>query len=130
LVNHQRGLAACSFTRVIGAGGAGVDFPLIQVAGRLAGRTPQLVVVAPTPKPIEVKLFSTDVALLKRKGPELAEQLKQIKGVVDVFDGLVFAGPTLRLKVRSLTAERFGLTAGDRSGRQYRDAGATRIERA
>jgi CzcA family heavy metal efflux pump len=66
-----------------------------------------------SPKPIEVKLFSTDVALLKRKGPELAEQLKQIKGVVDVFDGLVFAGPTLSLKVRSLTAERFGLTADD-----------------
>jgi CzcA family heavy metal efflux pump len=66
-----------------------------------------------SPKPIEVKLFSTDVELLKRKGPELAEQLKQINGVVDVFDGLVFAGPTLSLKVRSLTAERFGLTAGD-----------------
>jgi CzcA family heavy metal efflux pump len=66
-----------------------------------------------SPKPIEVKLFSTDVELLKRKGPELAEQLKEIKGVVDVFDGLVFAGPTLSLKVRSLTAERFGLTAGD-----------------
>jgi CzcA family heavy metal efflux pump len=69
-----------------------------------------------SPKPIEVKLFSTDVELLKRKGPQLAEQLKDIKGVVDVFDGLVFAGPTLSLKVRSLTAERFGLTAGDIAG--------------
>jgi CzcA family heavy metal efflux pump len=66
-----------------------------------------------SPKPIEVKLFSTDVELLKRKGPELAEQLKKIKGVVDVFDGLVFAGPTLSLKVESLTAQRFGLTASD-----------------
>jgi multidrug efflux pump subunit AcrB len=69
-----------------------------------------------SPKPIEVKLFSTDVELLKRKGPELAEQLKAVKGVVDVFDGLVFTGPTLSLKVRSLTAERFGLTAGDIAG--------------
>jgi CzcA family heavy metal efflux pump len=66
-----------------------------------------------SPKPIEVKLFSTDVELLKRKGPELAEQLKKIKGVVDVFDGLVFTGPTLSLKVRSLTSERFGLAASD-----------------
>jgi CzcA family heavy metal efflux pump len=69
-----------------------------------------------SPKPIEVKLFSTDVELLKRKGPELAEQLKAVKGVVDVFDGLAFTGPTLSLKVRSLTSERFGLTAGDIAG--------------
>jgi CzcA family heavy metal efflux pump len=66
-----------------------------------------------SPKPIEVKLFSTDVELLKRKGPQLAEQLKEVKGVVDIFDGLVFTGPTLSLRVRSLTSERFGLTAGD-----------------
>jgi CzcA family heavy metal efflux pump len=69
-----------------------------------------------SPKPIEVKVFSTDVELLKHKGPELAEQLKGIRGVVDVFDGLVFTGPTLSLKVRSLTSERFGLTAGDIAG--------------
>jgi CzcA family heavy metal efflux pump len=66
-----------------------------------------------SPKPIEVKLFSTDVELLKRKGPQLAEQLKEVKGVVDIFDGLVFTGPMLSLRVRSLTSERFGLTAGD-----------------
>jgi multidrug efflux pump subunit AcrB len=69
-----------------------------------------------SPKPVEVKLFSTDVDLLKRKGPELAAQLKAVKGIVDVFDGLAFTGPTLSLKVRSLTSERFGLTAGDIAG--------------
>jgi CzcA family heavy metal efflux pump len=69
-----------------------------------------------SPKPIEVKLVSTDVELLKRKGPELAEQLKAVKGVVDVFDGLEYTGPTLSLKVRSLTSERFGLTASDIAG--------------
>jgi CzcA family heavy metal efflux pump len=69
-----------------------------------------------SPKPIEVKLFSTDVELLKRKGPDLAEQLKAVKGVVDVFDGLAFTGPTLSLKVRSLTLERFGLSASDIAG--------------
>ncbi len=69
-----------------------------------------------SPKPIEVKLLSTDVELLKRKGPELAEQLKGVKGVVDVFDGLAYTGPTLSLKVRSLTSERFGLTASDIAG--------------
>jgi multidrug efflux pump subunit AcrB len=45
-----------------------------------------------SPKPIEVKLFSTDAELLKRRGPELAEQLKEIRGVVDVFDGSFLQG--------------------------------------
>jgi CzcA family heavy metal efflux pump len=66
-----------------------------------------------SPQPIEVKIFSTDVELLKKKGREIAEQLKQVKGVVDVFDGLVFTGPTLSLRVRSLASQRFGLTAND-----------------
>ena len=58
-------------------------------------------------------LFSTDVEFLKKAGREIAEQLKQVKGVVDIFDGLVFTGPTLSLRVRSLISERFGLTASD-----------------
>ena len=66
-----------------------------------------------SPKPIEVKLFSTDAEFLKRRAPEIEAQLKQVKGVVDVFDGLVFTGPTLSLRVRPLDAQRFGLTSGD-----------------
>jgi multidrug efflux pump subunit AcrB len=53
------------------------------------------------------------VELLKKTGRDVAEQLKQVKGVVDVFDGLVFTGPTLSVKVRSLTSQRFGLTPAD-----------------
>jgi CzcA family heavy metal efflux pump len=66
-----------------------------------------------SPQPIEVKLFSTDAEFLKQKAPAVAGQLKQIKGVVDVLDGLVYAGPTLSLRVRHTDAERFGLTAAD-----------------
>jgi CzcA family heavy metal efflux pump len=65
------------------------------------------------PQPIEVKLFSTDVEFLKKKAPEVAAQLKQVKGVVDVLDGLIYAGPTISLRVRYPDAERFGLTAAD-----------------
>jgi CzcA family heavy metal efflux pump len=81
------------------------DFPgiLADLIGDLAG----------APKPIEVKLFSSDIELLKKSAVAVAEQLKQIKGVVDVFDGLVYTGPSLSLKVNSLTSERFGLTADD-----------------
>ena len=66
-----------------------------------------------SPKPIEVKLFSTDVEFLKKKAPEIEAQLKQIKGVVDTNDGLITAGPSIRFRVRPLDAQRFGLTATD-----------------
>jgi CzcA family heavy metal efflux pump len=65
------------------------------------------------PQPIEVKIFSTDVAFLKRKAPEVADRLRGIRGVVDVIDGLVYAGPTLSLKVRHADAERLGFSAAD-----------------
>lgn len=66
-----------------------------------------------SPSPIEVKLFSTDTEFLKRKAPEVREQLEQIQGVVDVFDGLVYAGPSIDLRIRHADAERFGFTAAD-----------------
>jgi Cu/Ag efflux pump CusA len=69
-----------------------------------------------SPQPIEVKVFSTDVEFLKKEGREIAEQLKQVKGVVDVFDGLVFTGPTLSLRVHSLISQRFGIAASDVAG--------------
>ena len=66
-----------------------------------------------SPKPIEVKLFSTDIEFLKKKAPEVEEQLKKVKGVVDTFDGLVYTGPTISLRVRYADAQRFGLNADD-----------------
>ncbi|MCX6538362.1 MAG: efflux RND transporter permease subunit [Acidobacteria bacterium] len=65
------------------------------------------------PKPIEIKLFSTDTAFLKRHAPEIEAQLKKVRGVVDTFDGLTYAGSSVSLKVRQADAARFGLTADD-----------------
>jgi CzcA family heavy metal efflux pump len=65
------------------------------------------------PQPIEVKLFSTDTAFLKKKAPEIAASLNQVRGVVDTFDGLVYTGPTISLRVRYVDAQRFGLNAED-----------------
>jgi CzcA family heavy metal efflux pump len=65
------------------------------------------------PQPIEVKIFSTDVAFLKRKAPEVADRLRRIRGVVDVLDGLIYAGPSLSLRVRHADAERLGFSAAD-----------------
>ena len=65
------------------------------------------------PQPIEVKLFSTDQRWLEKKAPEVAETIKKIPGVVDVFDGLVYTGPTISLRLRLPEAQRLGLTASD-----------------
>ncbi|MGA9575846.1 MAG: efflux RND transporter permease subunit [Lysobacterales bacterium] len=66
-----------------------------------------------SPAPIEVKLFSPDIEYLKNKAPEVQAQLDQIPGVVDTFDGLVYAGPSISLQVRHLDAARFGLNASE-----------------
>jgi CzcA family heavy metal efflux pump len=63
------------------------------------------------PEPIEVRLFSTDTAYLKTKAPQVAAELEKVPGVVDVFDGLIYTGPTISFRVRSVDAERFGLSA-------------------
>jgi multidrug efflux pump subunit AcrB len=65
------------------------------------------------PQPIEVKLFSTDLEFLKRKAPEIEEQIGKVKGVVDTKNGLVYAGPSLSLRPKYAELERFGLTASD-----------------
>ena len=65
------------------------------------------------PQPIEVKLFATDAEFLKTKAPEIEARLKGIRGVVDTFDGLIYTGPSISLRVRYVDAERFGLSAAD-----------------
>jgi CzcA family heavy metal efflux pump len=64
-----------------------------------------------SPAPIEIKLFSTDINFLKKKAPQIEESIQHIRGIVDTFDGLVYAGNSIHLRVRTTDAERFGLTA-------------------
>jgi CzcA family heavy metal efflux pump len=65
------------------------------------------------PRPVEVRLLSTDTAFLKRKAPEIEEKLSKIRGVVDTFNGLIYTGPAISFRVRYVDAERFGLSAED-----------------
>lgn len=63
-----------------------------------------------SPRPVEIKLFSTDTALLKEKAAEIAARIEALPGVVDVEDGLVVAGPTLKLGLDRDAAARSGLS--------------------
>ena len=60
--------------------------------------------------PIEIKVFSTDIAFLKEKAVLIEESIQQVRGVVDTFDGLVYTGNSIHLQVRTAEVERFGLT--------------------
>lgn len=85
----------------------GVQFEFPGVLGDLIGD------LMWAPKPIEVKLYSTDAAFLKREAPRVEAALKTIPGVVDTFDGLTYAGTSLRLTVRRVDAQRLGFTTDD-----------------
>jgi len=66
-----------------------------------------------SPKPVEIKLFSTDTAWLMKKAPEVKATIETVRGVVDTFDGLNMTGPTLNFRIRAMDAQRHGLTSGD-----------------
>ncbi|HEV8605714.1 MAG TPA: efflux RND transporter permease subunit [Tepidisphaeraceae bacterium] len=66
-----------------------------------------------SPQPIEVKLFSTDIAFLQEKAPQIEEIIKKVPGVVDTFHGLIVAGPSINLHIRSDDVQRFGMDADD-----------------
>jgi len=63
-----------------------------------------------SPNPVEIKLFSTDTALLGKKAAEIARSIAAIPGVVDVNNGLIVAGPTLRIRTDVARAARAGIT--------------------
>ena len=64
-----------------------------------------------SPEPIEIKLFSPDITFLKKKAPAIKNLIRKIDGIVDEKDGLIVAGPTISLVVRSADAQRFGMDA-------------------
>ena len=66
-----------------------------------------------SPKPIEIKVFSTDISFLKETAPAIKEAIDGIPHVADAASGLVVAGPSLTFRVRPAEAKRYGLTAED-----------------
>lgn len=61
------------------------------------------------PQPIEIKLFGDDPALLEQTAKRVAQAIGQIKGVVEVVDGLRVAGDAISVHVRPGVAQQHGL---------------------
>ena len=66
-----------------------------------------------TPEPIEVKVFGSDEAAMADTAHRIADELRKIPGIVDVFDGIVLSNPEEAILVDELAAERYGISATD-----------------
>ncbi len=64
-----------------------------------------------TPRPVEVKLFGEDYAVLKRLAAEMEPRLSAIDGVVDVYGGVERPSPQLVVHVDSAATSRLGVDA-------------------
>lgn len=65
------------------------------------------------PQPIEIKIFGDDRGRIETTARHVAAALERVPGVVDVFDGIRVAGPTMHVEPDPTRAGRFGLTTHD-----------------
>jgi multidrug efflux pump subunit AcrB len=71
-----------------------------------------------SPKPIEIKIFSTDVPTLKKRATQIAEIIdnqegRGVPGVVDVYSGLVYTGSAQVYRPRWQDLLRYGIKSDD-----------------
>jgi multidrug efflux pump subunit AcrB len=76
----------------------GVEIELAQLMEDLIGD------LTGVPQPIEIKLYSDNGELLHKLGPQVAEAIGKIPGVVDVRDGIILAGDALDIRVERVKA--------------------------
>jgi CzcA family heavy metal efflux pump len=102
----------------------GVEEIISDIRGKVNKKYPQLDVefiqvlqdmigdLTSSPEPIQIKLFSPDLALLKQWAPKIAKKIKSIKEVTDVKDGIenTISGPAIVMKVDPVIAARSGFT--------------------
>jgi multidrug efflux pump subunit AcrB len=65
-----------------------------------------------SPEPIQIKLFSSDPALLNQLGPRVEDAIKKIPGVVDTQNGVdnTVSGPATNFQVNPVIAAQLGFT--------------------
>jgi len=66
-----------------------------------------------TPRPIEIKLFGADYAVLRAKAQEIAGRVEGVRGLVDLYAGFEGEAPELKLRLDAADAARLGLTAAE-----------------
>jgi len=67
-------------------------------------------------QPIEIKIFGDNNQKLQELSKQVADTLKTIEGTADVFDGIVVAGPMLKILPKEEKLKQFGLNPSDLQG--------------
>jgi CzcA family heavy metal efflux pump len=65
------------------------------------------------PEPIEVKVFGPDQKTIEATARQVADRMRSVHGVVDVFDGIVESIPEQAVVVDNTSAAHYGLSADD-----------------
>jgi multidrug efflux pump subunit AcrB len=86
-----------------------LDIEFIQVLQDMIGD------LSNSPEPIQIKLFSSDAALLNQLGPKVEDAIKKIPGVVDTKNGVdnTISGPATSFQVDPVLAGRLGFTPSE-----------------
>jgi CzcA family heavy metal efflux pump len=63
-----------------------------------------------TPAPIEIKVFGPDQQTIESVARQVADLIKTVPGVVDVFNGIVISGPSIVVRPDPIKAARAGLS--------------------
>jgi CzcA family heavy metal efflux pump len=66
-----------------------------------------------TPEPVEVKVFGPDQATIEKTARQVADEIRKIPGLVDVFDGIVLSNPEQEILVDETAAARYQISADD-----------------
>jgi CzcA family heavy metal efflux pump len=69
--------------------------------------------LAGTPRPIEVKVFGDDYRVLRGLAQQVADRVRAVPGLVDLYPGFEDESPELRFRIDAAQAARFGKTASD-----------------
>jgi len=85
----------------------GIQVEFAQLMGDLIGD------LTAVPQPIEIKVFGDDYQQIHGIARQVVQNISQVRGVVDIYNGVTIAGSGIRIKVDSLRAGEYGFTAED-----------------
>lgn len=69
--------------------------------------------LAGTARPIEIKIFGDDYGVLRANAHAVAERIRNIRGLVDLYEGFEGVAPELRFRIDSAASARVGKSAAD-----------------
>ena len=69
--------------------------------------------LAGNPRPLELKLLGDDYAVLREKAALVAARVRDVPGLVDLYEGVEGQAPELRLRIDGVAAAKVGKTAAD-----------------